>query len=173
MLRRLGADKRGVAGLEFAIAAPLLIFCVMNAADMGYYMYSRMEVENAAQMGAQAAWNTCNSDGLLPATQNCPQLTSAVTAVTQRTTLGTAVAIASGYPTEGYYCANSANQFQYVGDVSSEPANCSAAGNANVGPGDYLNLKVAYTYKPMFPGITVISAMAKSPITATSWVRLG
>ena len=52
MLRKLGSNIHGVAGLEFAIAAPVLIFCVMNAADMGYYMYSRMEVDNAAQMGA-------------------------------------------------------------------------------------------------------------------------
>src|SRR5712692_8975047 len=108
-----GEDRRGAAAVEFAGAALFLVLGLLNAIDLGYYTYRRMEVENAAQVGAQAAWKTCNDPTyMLPATQNCPGLNSAITASLQSTSLGTAVSLASGYPTEGYYCVNSSNLLQ-------------------------------------------------------------
>jgi hypothetical protein len=153
--------------------------------DVGFYAYRRMEVENAAEAGAQKAWNTCNDpSSMLPATQlnasgspNCPGLNAAITTAIQSTTLGTAVSLASGYPAEGYYCVNASNVLQLVGAVSSpEPANCSAAGNATATPGDYLQVGVTCPYQSLFPfsvmSAPVISSKA-SPITKTSWMRMG
>ena len=68
-----------------------------------------------------------------------------LTTAIQSTNLGAAVTLASGYPAEGYYCINtSTNALQLVGGVTSKPANCSAAGNASIGPGDYIQVGVIF-----------------------------
>jgi len=173
MLRLLCRDTRGTAAIEFAGAATLLVAGLLNAVDMGFYEYRRMEVENAAQVGAQAAWKTCYDPSyMLPATQNCSGLTNAITTAIQSTSLGTAVSLASGYPTEGYYCVNSAGALQSVGSLSNKPANCSAVGNSNTSPGDYIQVGVTFSYAPLFPG-TVMSVWGITSISMTSWMRLG
>jgi len=58
-VRLFGADARGVAAIEFGITGLLLAIGLLNAVDVGYYAYRRMEVENAAEVGAQAAWKIC------------------------------------------------------------------------------------------------------------------
>jgi len=171
-LRALRSDARASAAIEFAGTAALLSVGLLNAVDIGYYMYKRMEVENAAQMAAQAAWKTC-TQSMLPATQNCAGLSTAITAAIHSTSLGTAVALMADYPAEGYYCANASNALQSVGSLANRPTDCSAAGNANASPGDYIQIRVSYGYAPLFPGITVMSAAGVSSITMTSWMRLG
>jgi len=173
-LRLFGADARGVAGIEFAITGLLLVIGLLNAVDVGYYAYRRMEVENAAEVGAQAAWNTCTNpqNPMLPATVKCSPspMNAAITSAIQSTTLGTAVSLASGYPTEGYYCVNSSNALQYQGSVSSPPTACSTGAT----PGDYLQVGVTYPYQPLFPGlISVMSVSGVTSITKTSWMRMG
>jgi Flp pilus assembly protein TadG len=175
-LRMLRANTRGTAAIEFGAAGLVLVLGLLNAVDVGLYAYKQMEVENSAEAGAQAAWITCNNkiSVLLPATTNCTSLTSAITTAIQATSLGTGVSLASGYPTEAYYCVNASNVLQNVGSVSStEPANCSAAGNAATSPGDFLQVQVTYAYTPLFAGISVMSALGISSITKTTWMRLG
>jgi Flp pilus assembly protein TadG len=171
MYERLRQDERGVASIEFAFIALALGVAMLNVADLGLYMYSRMEVDNAAQMGAQAAWKTCDGATKLPATTRCAGLSAAVTAAVQSTSLGTKVATASGYPAEGYYCVGSDNRLQRVSDVSSKPANCAAAGTPALKPSDYVQVRVSYAYAPLFPGITVTSRLS-SQIVRTSIMRL-
>ena len=173
-LRSFCRDTRGVAAIEMAFVALLLVVTVLNGVDVGLYAYKNMEVKNAGQVGAQAGWKTCyDSSSMLPATQNCAGLNSAITTAIQSTSLGTAVTLASGYPQEGYYCANSSGALQSVGSLSNKPKNCSAAGNSNVAPGDYIQVAVTYPYAPLFPGLTVMGALGVSSITTTSWMRLG
>ena len=133
----LHADRRGVAAIEFAIFAGLLSFATLNVAEVSIYIYQRMEVENATEMAAQAAWKNCDLTKL-PATTNCPALTNTVQSAVQSTSLGTRVALQSGSPSEGYYCINSANALEYVSDVTSKPADCSAASMPNLQPVDYI-----------------------------------
>jgi Flp pilus assembly protein TadG len=50
------ADARsGVAGVEFAIVAPAVIFRAIVTADVGLGIYRKMQVQNAAQFGTQYA----------------------------------------------------------------------------------------------------------------------
>jgi Flp pilus assembly protein TadG len=170
--RRFGRDARATAAIEFGGAASLLIVGALNAIDLGYYMYQRLQVENAAQVGAQAAWQTCSDQSRdLPATVNCSGLNAAITAAIQSTSLGTNVSLVSGYPSEGYYCITSANALQSVGSLSAKPANCSAAGNANASPGDYVQVGVTYSFAPLF-GLSVMSTWGVKSINMTAWVRL-
>jgi Flp pilus assembly protein TadG len=166
----LKADRRGVAAVEFAIFAGFLSFATLNVAEISTYIYQRMEVENATEMAAQAAWQNCDWVHL-PATTNCPGLSNAVQSAMQSTSLGTRVALQSGSPSEGYYCVNSSNALEYVSDVTSKPADCSAAGMSSLQPADYIKIQTTFTYSPMFPGITVGSTF-QTPITKTAWMRL-
>ncbi|MBO0734098.1 MAG: hypothetical protein J2P49_07245 [Methylocapsa sp.] len=201
-LRVFRADRRGIVAIDFALIGMILAMGMINAVDVGFFIYQRMEVEYAAEVGAQAAYTTCVPSCTnqncpsqqLPATQNCSGLNTAVTAAIQSTSLGTAITLVTGYPTEGNYCINTSSCLQCVGSISSLPpppsicsatgqklacsatgqqTDCSAAGNASTGPGDYIQVEVTYPYTPLFPGLSVMSALGISSITKTSWMRLG
>lgn len=170
LLRRMARDNQAMATVEFALTAGLIITAMVNAVDVATYYFHRMEVQNATQMGAQAAWQACDTSKL-PATTNCPGLSAAVTAGIQASSLGTAVTLQSGYPAEGYYCLNASNALQYMSSVSSKPANCSAAGNAAAQPVDYIRVQTSYVHTPIF-GSASVTALLPSPITAMSLMRL-
>jgi Flp pilus assembly protein TadG len=164
------SDQRGTSAIEFSFFAGLLSLGMLNMTDVSIYLYQRMELENAAQMGVQAAWKTCDPNNKqLPATTNCPGLTTAITNAVQSTSLGTSVQ--SGSPAEGYYCVNSSGALQYVSAVSSKPADCTAAGMPSLQPGDYIQITTTFAYAPLFPGITVAGNFA-TPITKTAIIRL-
>jgi hypothetical protein len=165
-------DEKGTSAVEFAGAALIIAGFLANAADFTVYEYRGMEIANAAQIGAQTAWQTCYSASMLPATQNCSGLNNAVTAAVQSTGLGSAISISSGYPAEGYYCVNSSGVLQAVGSLSSKPSNCSAAGNVNTSPGDYVQIGVTASYAPLFPGFTVVGRWGVTSLNAVSWMRL-
>lgn len=166
------SDQRGVSAIEFSFFAGLLSLGALNTADVSIYIYQRMELENATQMGAQAARKTCDpSAGQLPATTNCPGLMTAITGALQSTSLGTRVSLQSGSPSEGYYCVSSSNTLQYVSNVTSKPANCTAAGSAGLQPADYITIQATFSYAPLFGGITV-AKLFTSPITKTAIMRL-
>jgi Flp pilus assembly protein TadG len=169
-LTALRADRRGVVAIEFAIFAGILSFAILNVIDISIYIYQRLEVENATQMAAQAAWKSCDLSKL-PATTNCSALSNAVQNAVHSTSLGSRVTVQSGSPSEGYYCLNSSDALQYVSGVTSKPADCSAAGMSNLQPADYIRVDTTFTYTPLFPGISVAETFA-TPITKSAWMRL-
>ena len=172
-LTALAQDCSGVAAIEFAAFALLLSLAALNVADVSIYAFQLMEVENATQMAAQAAWTACSfSLSQLPPTTNCSGLSTAIQNAVQSTSLGTNVALQSGSPAEGYYCINSSNALQYVGSVSdTEPSDYSVVGNSNIQPADYIEISTTFSYTPLFKGITIGGSLT-TPITKTAWMRL-
>jgi Flp pilus assembly protein TadG len=173
-IKAISADQRGVAAIEFGIFAPLLFLALVNVVDVTIYLYQRMQVQNATEVAAQAAWKTCDLT-VLPLTTDCSTLAASVTAVTNAlhsTSLGTAVSLVSGSPSVGYYCVNSSNALQYVSNISSKPADCTAAGTPSLQPGYYIQVQTTFTYAPIFPGMS-ISGTFPTPINSASLMRLG
>jgi Flp pilus assembly protein TadG len=173
-IRAMPADQRGVAAVEFGIFVPLLFLALANVVDVTIYLYQRMQVQNATEVAAQAAWKTCDLT-VLPPTTDCSTLAASVTAVQNAlgsTSLGTAVTLVSGSPTVGYYCVNSSNALQYVSAISSKPADCTAAGTPSLKPGYYIQVQTTFTYAPIFPGMS-ISGTFPAPINGASLMRLG
>lgn len=168
--RALWVDKRGVAAIEFGVFAVFLSAALANVTDVSIYIYQRMQVENATEIAVQAALKACSAK--LPATTNCSSLLSAMQNALQSTSLGTAVTLQSGSPSEGYYCINSSSALQYVSDVTSKPADCTAAGMPALQPGDYIIVNTTFSYQPLFPRLSVASAFP-SPINRTAMMRLG
>src|SRR5262245_48597219 len=58
-LRRLLSGQaesvQGASAVEFAILAPILVFLLVCTLDLGLGFHSKMQVQNAAQAGAQYA----------------------------------------------------------------------------------------------------------------------
>jgi uncharacterized membrane protein len=170
LLRRLGRDTGGLAAVEFALIGSTLIIGLFNAVDLGRYFYARMEVQNAAQMAAQAVWKNC-APPHLPASTSCTNWTTYATTGAQSTSLGASVTVATGYPAEGYWCVNGTGSIVYAAAIGAKPANCSAQGNAAGLPGDYVQIQTSYTYAPLFPALNVTGTLP-TPITATTLMRL-
>ena len=171
LLRALRKDVRGLAAIEFALIGGFLSMAVLNLSDICVYALDKQQLDNATEMGAQAAWANCDLNHI-PATVKCGNLTNAVTTAIHGTSLGGSVALQAGYPSEGYYCVNAGGTLQMVSDVSTRPADCSAAGNASAAPGDFVQIKTSYSYTPIFPGLTVLALMPAN-MQSTSWMRLG
>jgi Flp pilus assembly protein TadG len=170
--RAVWADRRGVAAVEFGIFSVLLFASLANVTDVSIYIYQRMQVENATEVAAQAALKTCGSTNTLPATINCANLLTAVQTAMRSTSLGTAVTLQNGSPSEGYYCVNASGALQFVSGVNSKPADCSAAGMPALQPGDYITSATTFTYQPIFARLSVAAAFP-TPITKTAIMRLG
>jgi len=169
--RKIWTDQRGVAAIEFGFFSIFLSLALVNVADVSIYIYQRMQAENATQVAAQAAWKACDLSHL-PATTNCAGLATAIQNGLGSTSLGTRVSLISGSPAEGYYCVNASNALQYVSDVSSKPADCTAAGMPSLQPGDYIQVQTTFPYAPLFPGLSVTGTFA-TPINRTAIMRLG
>jgi Flp pilus assembly protein TadG len=163
------ANNAGNALIEFALVAPILVTLLLNLYDFSVLLWATMQTDYAAQMGAQAAVKTC-AGGTLPAISNCAGLNAAVTTAIQGTSLGNGVSLASGYPTETYYCV-SGTTLQSVGAYSSPPSpfDCTATGNSAVIPGDYVTVQVNYSYTPAFAGLSLASSQK---LTSTALERL-
>ncbi len=165
-LRAFEKCKQANAAVEFALVLPILILILTNLFDCSAYVYQTMQVANAAEMGAQAAWKNCDLYQQA-ATPRCPGLTAAVQSSVSSTSLGIRI---SGSPSEGYYCVSSSNTLQYMGSVSNKPTSCSGAGMPNLAPGDYIKVLASYQYAPQFP-FSVTSGFP-TLITSFSMVRL-
>lgn len=170
MIAAFARDTRGVAAVEFAIAAAFMMTALINTVDVGSYVYQAMQVENAAQMAAQTALQGCTVSQV-PVTLNCPNFTTKITAAITSTSLGTAITLQSGSPTEGHYCVNASNTLVEVGTLANKPANCSAVGDAIAVPGDYVVIRVSYTYVPIMPRASVV-ALLQTPIVRRAIMRV-
>ncbi|UVO53220.1 TadE/TadG family type IV pilus assembly protein [Sphingomonas sp. SUN039] len=55
LIKRLRADKRGAALVEFALVAPALLLVIMGLLDMTYRLYAKAMFEGAVQKAARDA----------------------------------------------------------------------------------------------------------------------
>jgi Flp pilus assembly protein TadG len=183
MIKAYLREQNGAAAVEFTLMLGLFTISLPSVVDLGVYAYDNMQVQNSAQMGAQAIWAACSQ---LPATDSgsCPTAQSALNAAVSRTALGTAVAVPSGGVTEGYYCAGSsgtlvnADTNGKTGDfttsltsaVPSPPTSC-PSGSLTTSPGEYIKVNVSFSYSPVFANASVGRLLGTS-IQGTAWMRL-
>ncbi len=160
-------NESGAAALEIALWSGLMVLPILSVVDIGFYLYQRMELENATQVAAQAVWTKCGTV-YLPATTKCPGLNATINnAIQTSTTLATDITATA--TNEGYYCMVSGALQPTGGSLSSGTTIC-ADGSRSA---DYIQITGSYTYTPLFQGVTVASLLtAGGPITKTVWMRL-
>ena len=119
-------DGRGVAAVEFALATPLLATILTVLVDFGFGFYEKMQVEDAAQAGAQYAllygWDST-------AIQN---------AVTNATPLSGLSATPA--PTKTCGCPSG---------TSVTAATCGATCSNGLSAGTYVTISAQATYTPL------------------------
>lgn len=166
-------DRRAGAAAELALILPGIAYIVLNVADLGLYVYSKMQVDLAAQEAAGAARTACVDSTKLPATINCANLgTTMQTAAQAASTLGSGVTLTS--TVEKYYCADDTGTLVEVATPpTAPPADCSSvyATVTASPPGDYIQATVSYPFSSLFPGAS-IAQLLPSTITRTAWMRL-
>jgi Flp pilus assembly protein TadG len=113
----------GLAAIEFAIIAPVLVLALICTADLGLGIYHKMQVENAAQAGAEYA---------VVHGFTASAITAAVTQATSFSGIS-----ASPAPIQFCGCASTAG-------VTS--ANCSSTCTGGVAAGTYVTVSAQGTY---------------------------
>ena len=144
--RRHIESEQGQTAVEFALVAPMLAAALVAMIDLGIGFYEKMEVENAAQAGAEYAiargWNA----------------TSVANAVTASGTL--AAISATPAPTQSCGCASG---------TTVAAASCGSTCPSGAAAGTYVTVNAQAQYKTIlsYPGLA-------SPMTlsAQSIVRL-
>jgi Flp pilus assembly protein TadG len=133
-------SRAGNAAVEFALIAPILSSALVGMADLGIGLYERMEVENAAQAGAQYAiakgWNA----------------SAVATAVTSASSL--AAISAAPAPTQSCGCASGAT-------LAAAACGSTCPGGALAGTYVTVNAQAQYATIFDYPGFT-------SPMTLTA-----
>lgn len=144
--------------MEFAVWLVALAYPFVNAADLAVYAFRKVEVQNAAQMAVQAAFNTCGQNFSTPVYTSCNTVNSnaganAVTAAVKTTTLGSRVSVS--------------DVSEYV-DGSKQSGSLTNPPSAS---GDYLGVKVTFSYTPLF-GLATVASLLGTTITQTYWMRM-
>jgi Flp pilus assembly protein TadG len=93
-VRKFMTGESGAALVEFTVFAPMLVAIAVYTMDFGLLHYAKMEVQNAAQAGAEYAIVNNGYDPL-----NIAPILSAVTGATKFTAVTPAVSQFCGCPT--------------------------------------------------------------------------
>jgi Flp pilus assembly protein TadG len=132
----------GVAAIEFAIVGPVLVIALICTADLGIGIYRKMQVENAAQAGAEYA--VVHGFGT-------SSISNAVTQATSFSGISSSPA-----PFQSCGCASN------TGITS---ADCGSTCTGGVAPGTYVTVSAQGTYTtilhyPMIPDSFTFAAQS-------------
>lgn len=191
IFNKFDQDTRGVAATEFVLWLAVLVFPLLNAVDLSFYVFQRMQVETAAQAAVQVAWKQCDYTKVSsPLVANCPSDASGKTVLqnmltaAQSLSLGNGVTLTSADLKEGYFCSNGSGSLVNPVSGSSVQSSdwkvpgslgtigkCSASGLSGKIAGDYVQATVHYTYTPIFPYASIVSLLPTT-MTKTAILRL-
>jgi len=167
----LRTDDGGATVIEFACVAGVLALMVLGIIDFGRAFWFRMEVQNAAQAGADWAQYNAFDCGASPSpcANGVPtKLQNAVIYATDLSLTGTNIAVtaSSGNATCGCPTGNGVTMGQTCGDTCTSGTN--AYGNAS----GYATVTVTYNFSPLFPWPALSNPMTLSG-SATSMCKGG
>ena len=146
-LKGVFANRSGVSAVEFALAVPLLVTILTLLVDFGMGFYEKMQVEDAAQAGAQyALLHGWNSQSIQDAVTNATRLSGVS---------------ASPAPTQTCGCPS--------GSAITTVTDCTAACSNGLTPGTYVTVNAQATYTPLFAYAVLGSTVT---LTAQSVARI-
>jgi Flp pilus assembly protein TadG len=142
----LVGSERGNSAIEFALAAPMLVGLLVPVADLGMAFSQQMQVQQAAQAGAQYA---------LLHGYNSSAITNAVTAATNLSSVSAAPA-----PSQSWGCP--------TGTTIAAAASGSTCANGE-SAGSYVFVNAQSAYSPVLPYSVLGSSVT---LTAQAAVRV-
>jgi len=147
-LRRFWPSREGTSTLELAVCLPLLVGMLIPIADLGMGAYTQMEVQNAAQAGAEYAAVTGYNSG---------NIQNAVTSATSLSGVS-----ASPAPSQSCGCVSGTS----ISSLGSPPCG-ETCGSGTVGT--FVTVNAQATYTPLLPYPWITSPMT---LTAQSTIRI-
>jgi Flp pilus assembly protein TadG len=153
-LTAYAGEQHGAAAVEMAIWLIFLVPALLNAFDLSLYTYQQMQVKQAAQVAAAAAFASCSQQGYASLSSSCSGFTNIINNAAQTATSLTSSVTAS--TAEGNYCVSGT-----TGGLVTTGCTTTA---------HYLLVTTTFTYTPMFRNVTVTSLLPSS-ISSTAWVR--
>jgi len=154
--RGLGAfwkERKATSAIELALILPVIAAIIVPLTDLGMAAYTKMEVQNAAQAGADYALKNAQSGF------NSTNISTAVTSAT-----GLSGVSASPAPSESCACVGGTPA---VITNTTAPPCVTGCGSGNEGV--YVSVSAQASYTPLFPYPTIPSAIT---FNATSTVRI-
>src|SRR6516165_2344597 len=121
---RSSLDDRDVTAVEFALIAPILVLMAISIADLGFGLYRAMQVQNAAQTGAEYAMAHGYDS----------------TAISNAVVSGTTFTAIGATPAPSQYCGCATN-------TGVTAAVCTALCPSGAVPGHYVQVSAQATYK--------------------------
>jgi len=145
-VRRAIADRRGTSAIELALCMPVIVGMIIPMADLGMGAYLQMQVQNAAQAGAEYAGRSgFNVSGIETAAQAA-------------TGLGNGITFPSA-PSQSCSCISGTNVV--AATPASGPPCTQSCGSGSVGT--YVTVSTQYLYTTLFPYPAL-----PSPVTLTA-----
>jgi Flp pilus assembly protein TadG len=128
LIKQLLRDRSGVAAIEFAFAAPILVTALVGIVDVGMGLYKQMQLVNAVEAGVQYAMtNGWNSTQIQNVVVNATDL---------------AAVNATPAPTKSCGCPSSATIVT---------ATCGSACASGSLAGTYITVNAQFAYTPVIP----------------------
>lgn len=160
-LSLLGSDRRGVAAVEFALIAPMLLLLLGGVVDFGLIMSGRSKLANAVAQAVQTALLTGPS---------VTQATLRSVVQTGATNSGlTPTVTVTGSP--ACYCVSgSPAALSSTSTALSAQNTCTGTcPTGSTGPAVYVVVAASYVYSPLMP---LYSQLSSPVISQTGTVRL-
>ena len=185
-----------MAATEFVLWLSVLVFPLLNAVDLSFYVFQTMQVESAAQAAVQMAWKQCDyTKASSPLVKTCLSDTSlslltkmqdAAGSMTLGKDAASGVTLANSDIKEGYFCANGSGSLVKTDGTAITATDWQTASSFSVPntttcqtskslsgktAGDYVQATVHYTYTPIFPYASIVSLLPTA-MTKTAILRL-
>jgi hypothetical protein len=140
----LGADRRGVAALEFALVAPMLLLLLGGVADFGLFFAGRSQLANGLAQGVQYALRQGPSVSTATV-QNIVREGSSLAGV--RLPVNVAVAGPECSCTSGFPAS-----LTRMGPVNTADYTCpGTCPTGSAQPGIYMQIVATYNFQPLMP----------------------
>jgi Flp pilus assembly protein TadG len=163
VLRRFVRDRSGLAAIELAIIAPLVILCILCVTDLGRFAVARTWVTSAASAGAEYAAAHADDPKYTPTYPMGSDFSAAITAAATSATPTTNISV-SPTPSTYYGCATSTGV-----TASTQGAMCPSGTSTGGLVGEYVSVTATMPFTALFSaaGISYPTIM-----TSTAVVRI-
>ncbi|MBB2175812.1 TadE/TadG family type IV pilus assembly protein [Gluconacetobacter johannae] len=159
-VRDRGRD--GVAAVEFALMAPMLLLITAGLSDFPFALWDRIVIASAVESGANYAFAVEQNETGNNASVSVVDVGNAVRAASSLTNLTVTVS-----PPATYCVSSGTGQASHATVLTSGPSGSTCADGQK--PGLYMTISATYQYAPLLP---VYGLLAQTTLGDTVTVRL-
>ena len=163
VLKRFASERDGVAAIELAIIAPILLLCTLCVADLGRFALAKTWVTDAASAGAEYAAAHADDEQYAPTYPMGSAFSAAIATVATSATPATNISV-SPTPSSSYGCATATGV-----TVSTQGATCPSGTSTGGTVGEYVSVTATMPFTALFSAAGI---SYPSTITRTAVVRI-